>query len=275
MDIRMIAMDLDGTALCKDRCSFSPRLKAALDAAFQKGVAIIPITGRQYDLLPPAVAEHPNWSSFVVVCNGGQIRHLKSGELIHGLSIPSQSLFQLYALAEELDIPLEFSLNGKLHLTQKSYDQQYPQEQLTFHVHTVLPQCGVIVDSLLPMCEMDGIEKAQLPSIPPEFKQLVDDRLRKIDVSAVWSSSSSMEITHSDATKGNALEQLSNLLDIPMDQIMALGDSGNDIPMLHRAGLGVAMGNAPDDVKKIADVITESNVNDGAAIAIERYVLHI
>lgn len=54
---------------------------------------------------------------------------------------------------------------------------------------------------------------------------------------------------------------------------MALGDSGNDESMLKKAGLGIAMGNAPDFIKAVADAVTESNANDGAAKAIERYVL--
>ena len=55
MDIRMIAMDLDGTALQNDRCSFSPRLNAALEEAHARGIAIAIITGRQFQMLPPAV----------------------------------------------------------------------------------------------------------------------------------------------------------------------------------------------------------------------------
>ena len=56
-------------------------------------------------------------------------------------------------------------------------------------------------------------------------------------------------------------------------QVMAVGDSGNDCAMIEAAGLGVAMGNATDDIKKIADVTTDDNNHDGVAAAIENYVL--
>ena len=275
MNIKLIAMDLDGTALQADRCSFSPRLNAALDAAFAQGVAVVPVTGRQYDLLPPAVLGHPKWSGLCVLCNGGQIRELETGELLYGLYIPKTALLQLQDLAARLDIPLEFSRNGHLHLTKESYKAQLPHENLNFHVHTILAKSGVIVDSLLPLCEEGIIEKAQLPHIPGHLHREVEEALKTIDVSAVWSSGSSMEITHSRATKGNAIEQLSRLLDIPVENILALGDSGNDETMLRRAGLGVAMGNAPDFVKAAADAVTDTNANDGAAAAIEHFVLHI
>lgn len=272
MNIRLIALDLDGTALQADKCSFSPRLNGALDAAYEKGVAIVPVTGRQYDLLPPAVQNHPAWSGLVVLCNGGQIRELETGKLLYRLDIPKNALHQLHDLAQKYQIPLEFSRNGKLHLTKASYDAQLPHDYLHFHIHTILAKSGVIVESLLPLCE-EPIEKAQLPYIPAHLKDEVEQALKEIDISAVWSSASSMEITHSSATKGNAIETLSRLLDLPMESIMALGDSGNDVTMLRRAGLGIAMGNGPDFVKAAADWVTDSNVNDGAAMAIERFVL--
>ena len=80
MDIRLIAMDLDGTALQTDRCSFSPRLIAALEEAHNRGIAIAVVTGRQYTMLPPAVQNHPVWENLVVLCNGAQIRKLSTGE---------------------------------------------------------------------------------------------------------------------------------------------------------------------------------------------------
>ena len=65
------------------------------------------------------------------------------------------------------------------------------------------------------------------------------------------------------------------LLDISREQTLALGDSGNDETMLRQAGLGVAMGTAPDIVKAAAAAVTEPNEHDGAAIAIERYALNL
>ena len=84
-----------------------------------------------------------------------------------------------------------------------------------------------------------------------------------------------MEITHPEARKGTALEALCSLLDIPVENTMALGDSGNDESMLKTAGLGIAMGNAPEFIKAAADAVTARCDQDGAAIAIERYVFNL
>ena len=272
MDIRLIAMDLDGTALQPDRCSFSPRLMAALEEAHNRGIAIAPVTGRQYSMLPPAVKNHPAWENLTVLCNGGQIRKLGDGEVLYEKNISREALKQLLELFRRLDIPVEFSVSGTLYLTEASYRQQQGQSHLDFHIHTILKNHGKIVPSLEPLLE-EAVEKCNLPYIPAEKHREAEEGLKAIPVSAVWSSASSMEITHPEAKKGIALEALCRLLDIPMENTMALGDSGNDESMLKRAGLGVAMGNAPDFIREIADAVTERSEQDGAAIAIERFAL--
>ena len=272
MDIRLIAMDLDGTALQKDRCSFSLRLHAALEQAHAKGIAVVPVTGRQFGLLPQVLQERHPWRDLAIVCNGGQIRQMNTGALLHSLEIPPKALAPLLELAAQYDLPIEFSVDSTLHLTKKSWEQQLPWPNLASHRDTILAAHGRVVSSLEPLCG-PGVEKVNLLCIPPELRQTVSKQLETIAVSAVWASSSSMEITHPDATKGNGLRRLCAILDIPMDAVMALGDSGNDITMLQQAGLGVAMGNAPDFVKAAADVCTERYDADGAAIAIERYAL--
>lgn len=272
IDIKLISMDLDGTALQNDRKTFSPRLHAALEAAHRKGVRIVPVTGRQYGLLPDFLKEHPVWETLAVLCNGAQVRRLGTGEVLHRLDISPEALRDMLALAKKYDLPIEFSVDSKLHLTKRDYDIQKPHRDLAFHRDTILANHGIIVDSLERLCDV-GIEKINLLCIPAELHATVMADLKKIAVSAVWASSSGLEITHPDATKGQGVQVLCRLLDIPMENVMAIGDSGNDETMLRQAGLGVAMGNAPESIRSCADVVTETNANDGAAIAIERYVL--
>lgn len=272
MDIRLICMDLDGTALQDDHHTVSQRLLATLDEAHRRGIAIAPVTGRQYKVLPPFLTEHPIWENLVVLCNGAQIRRLGTGEVLYRLDIGGEQLHQLMALAETFDLPMEFSVDSRLHLTRHSLELEQNGPDLVFHLKNILPNCGVLVDSLESVCAM-GVEKINLLCITEEKRHAVEKALKAIDVSTVWASPSGMEITHKDANKGNGIQALCRLLDIPLSQVMALGDSGNDETMLRRAGLGVAMGNAPDFVKAAADAVTETNLKDGAAIAIGRYVL--
>lgn len=272
MNIRLICMDLDGTALQKDRMSFSPRLTAALEKAHAQGVAVAVVTGRQFGLLPAAVTSHPVWEDLTVLCNGGQIRKLATGELLDSLTIAPEALKQLLDLAETHRLPIEFSVDSKLYLTKQSLELQQDDDHLIFHRDTILANNGIIVDSLKPLCDRE-VEKVNLLCIPEESRDAVAEKLEAIAVSAVWSSHNCMEITHPEADKGRGLEQICRILDIPEECAMALGDSGNDIAMLRQAGLGVAMGNAPDFVKAAADVVTDRYDEDGAAKAIERWAL--
>ncbi len=272
MDIRMICLDLDGTALQNDHRSFSSRLIRTLEAAQAKGITIVPVTGRQYGLLPEALVPMPKWAGCVVVCNGGQARRVPGGEVLYRLDIPSSELHKLHALAETFQLPLEFSVESRLHLTKQSWDRQLGDPSLSFHLGTILPKCGVLVDSLVPICE-EPVEKVNLLCIRDEHRTAVEAALRSIDVSAVWSSATNMEITHREASKGVAVTKLCQLFGLSPAQVMALGDSGNDASMLRAAGLGIAMGNAPAEIQAIADAVTLRNDEDGAAIAIEKYCL--
>jgi Cof subfamily protein (haloacid dehalogenase superfamily) len=78
------------------------------------------------------------------------------------------------------------------------------------------------------------------------------------------------DITHVDADKGKGLLAMAAYLDLNIDETMAFGDGGNDISILRRAGIGVAMGNAGDDVKRIADYVTADVDSDGISRAISR-----
>ena len=274
MDIRMIAMDLDGTALQNDRCSFSPRLHAALEEAHKRGIEIAVITGRQSSMLPPAVQNHPVWENLVVLCNGAQIRRMTTGEVLYARNISREALVQLLKLAKVLDIPIEFSVDSVLYLTPNALNRQLDLPHLDFHVNTILANHGMVVPSLESLLDA-AVEKVNLPHIPPHLHKQAEELLKDIAVSAVWSSPNSIEITHPEAQKGIALEALCGLLKIPIENTLALGDSGNDESMLKKAGLGIAMGNAPDFIKQIADGVSETNARDGAAIAIERYALNM
>ncbi|MNP36131.1 Sugar phosphatase YidA [compost metagenome] len=73
--------------------------------------------------------------------------------------------------------------------------------------------------------------------------------------------------------KGTSLHHLSQQLGIEQHEVIAIGDSYNDLAMIKFAGLGVAMGNAPDDIKQIASYVTDSNMEDGVAKVVEKFIL--
>lgn len=276
MEISLLAMDLDGTALLDDRKTFSPRLYAALSAAAQKGVAIVPTTGRQYAMLPPAVHTGADWEDLCVLCNGSEVRRLRTGELLEAHYIEADAAVQMIEIAARMGLSVELSAGGLLYLTQESWDMQREHEDaLYFHLNNILTTRGRTVSALEEVLDQPGLalDKINLPYVPRELRAEVEALLKAAPVSYAWSSPHSVEVTHSQATKANGMLAACRILAIDPARTMAIGDSGNDIPMLKAAALGVAMGSAPQEVKDAADTVTASNREDGAAMAIERYIL--
>lgn len=276
MEISLLAMDLDGTALLEDHKTFTPRLYAALSAAARKGVAIVPTTGRQYAMLPPAVHTGADWENLCVLCNGGEVRRLHTGELLEVHYIEADTAGQIVEIAARMGLSVELSAGGLLYLTRESWDMQREHEDvLCFHLNNILTTRGRTVSALEEVLNQPelALDKVNLPYIPEALRAGVEALLKNAPVSFAWSSPHSVEITHSQATKANGMLTACRILGVDPAHTMAIGDSGNDIPMLRAAALGVAMGNATREVKDAADAVTASNMEDGAAIAIERYIL--
>jgi hydroxymethylpyrimidine pyrophosphatase-like HAD family hydrolase len=82
-----------------------------------------------------------------------------------------------------------------------------------------------------------------------------------------------LDVTPLAGNKGDGIRALATSRGVPLDQVVAMGDQANDLPMLEQAGFGIAMGNAPDAVKKRADAVTASNDDDGVAKAIDAMIL--
>lgn len=122
----------------------------------------------------------------------------------------------------------------------------------------------------------DGIEKLNLPYIPPHWQRPIAERLSAVKSSLAITSSIShnMEINNKGATKGVALRQLCDFLHIPQENVLAVGDNGNDIDMLEFAGMSAAMANGTEEVKAAANAVTLSCEEDGVAFAIEKYALN-
>lgn len=275
MDIRLIAMDLDGTTLQPDRATFSPRLRAALDAAHRKGIAVVPITGRQFFILPPAVRQGADWEDLAVLSNGGEVRRLTDGSLLSGHYLTPDTLYPLISAAEGLGLPIELSGGDGLYLTRESWDyQRRIGGPLRFHLEEVLVPFGHEVKHLHTCLDViRAVQKVNLPYVPDEMRGETERMLNTLPLSWFWSAPRSVEIAHPDASKAGGLLEVCRLLGVNPAQAMALGDSGNDIPMLQCAGLGVAMGNAPPQVQAAADAVGAPCDQDGAARAIEQYIL--
>ena len=179
MDIQLIAMDLDGTALLDDHRSFSPRLTAALLEAHRRGIAIAPVTGRQFVLLPPPLLAPPVWANLAVLCNGAEVRSLVNGQLLSSHYMRPEALFPLMELCRAVCCAHGAVCRGEPSTSPKAdWDRQLGMAHLAFH-KTVLAQRGRAVEDLKAFSLSSGLEfeKVNLPWIPRELQPEVEQAL--------------------------------------------------------------------------------------------------
>lgn len=273
----MIAIDLDGTALLDDAHHISQRLAKALEAAHEKGVHVLVSTGRPLGIVPPDIRSGAAWNDLCVLCNGGEIRDLRTGKLLATNCMTGQQMLAVLEKAEQLDVPFEVQYNDHLYLTEYSYRQLHESTSphLQYHLGKTIPGMGCVVKDLRKACDPNRAEypKLLLPDISGEKARTMREYMDEIGLICVSDSPYSMEVTAPTATKANGVSWVCRHYGIAMEQVIAFGDSGNDISLLQAAGKGVAMGNAPEKVKACADEVTASNVEDGVAIIIERDIL--
>ena len=257
-DIRLVALDLDGTVF-NDKKEITPRTLAAIRAACARGVAVLPATGRTASGIPAAFTSIPG-VRYALTSNGASVVDLTTGEqLVNQQGGGMMSIFiggKSYTTRENAENHMDVvpeNLKSYFRTTRIEVDDMHAT--LRTHAHEIEKYSLIYHDE----AERDAAWRAIEAACP--------------GVELTSSLPRNMEVNAPGVTKGSGLLALAAHLGLTRAQTMAVGDSGNDRAMIEAAGLGVAMGNATDDIRKIADVTTDDNNHDGVAAAIEKYVV--
>ena len=273
MDIRLIALDLDGTVF-DDEKRISPRTLAALRAALDRGVIVLPATGRTLDGVPDAFRTMPG-VRYALVSNGASVMDLQTGEQLVCQCFAPQTARDLYFLTEPMGGMQCLFVAGDSFTTEANardnMDLVPPALQPYFRKsRKVVPSMDQVLDRW-----PDKVEKFSTLYRSVKDRdavwQAVAQRFPEVEITT--SIEKNLELNAPGVNKGTGLMMLARRLGLRPDQVMACGDSGNDLEMIRRAGLGVAMGNSTRPVLEAADYVTLDNNHDGVAAAIEKFVL--
>lgn len=270
MPYKLIALDLDGTLLDKDR-KVSVANRSALDRAAAAGIRIMINSGR---ILPEAEACVAGVGSVSLVsgCNGAIIRDAFSGELIFMNPIGREACARAI-----LDLSAERLLFCVYGEDTVYFPGGWVERLPAFPAFVKGRSCPfVVAEDLLGDLEARRLQPYKIFAMSDDTATIrrLRARLGERDGLALTSSSAdNIELTASGIDKGNALRVVGSLLGILPEEMVAIGDGENDLPMLAFAGLSVAMGNADSMLRRGATRVTESNAQDGVAAAIDRYVL--
>ena len=268
-DIKLIALDLDGTVLT-DSNTLSDRVKRSLERAIQSGIEVVAASGRPYGSMPKNVLgiDGLNYS---ITSNGAAV-HDNSGRRIHSSLISENDVISLLKITEEFDLIFEAYVDGLTYT-----DSRYTANPLKYgcseaYVDYVKASHGHI-DNMREFIynhrrELDSIEIVCTDAKKrAHIRQLVKDSTCEFYITS--SSENFIEFMDKSATKGNAVDWLCKHLDVKTENTFACGNADNDADMIERAGFGAAVENASKLCLDCADIIVPSNNNDGVARLIE------
>jgi len=268
LTIRLVAMDLDDTLL-RDDWTISPRVVKAIQKAQAQGVKVTIATGRMPISTRP-YAKQLGLDVPVITYHGAMTQQAISGEIIFRRVIPSAIASEIIQDVCRQGIYAQIYLKDRV-ITQtlNEWSQEYAR------IASVRIE-EADLSNLLSQ-EPEGVEKilciageSDLDQLAPFLSQRYGNK-----VHITKSKPHFLEIIEGSVNKGVALAALANRFGIQQQDVMAIGDSFNDLEMIQYAGLGVAMGNARPEIKEQADIVTVTNEEDGVAEAIERFVLNI
>jgi len=269
MDIKLIALDVDGTLL-GSRQEVTPATVAALSRAAQAGIHIVLSTGR---ILPECELFLPKLPMirFAILCTGARVQDLNTGELLYSCTIPESETKRLLHLLWDLDVQLQVFDPRDDH---PHADQKRLEEGERF--------CGDLAKTmrLYYLAEENFaayVERIDCPMIKihmyfgsSEDQAEAIRRLQGEPYEVVATTTNDLEINPQGSGKDVGLIKLAERLGLSSENIMAIGDGDNDIPMLKIAGLPVAMANGSEGAKACAGYITDDCDHDGVAKAIEK-----
>lgn len=271
MMYKLVAIDLDGT-LVTDNKELTSKTVETIKKASEKGVKIMISSGRAFYRLEKFIdelglrKENQCTSCF----NGGMIVENITKKMLYSKSLEAEEVKELIQLGKTLELPIMIYTKD-VHCVEKIPDvvQKNIKNLKGMNLKKVCfdeMNFNEEANYIYKVCFIDKPEKIieKRKEIPKEF-------FKKYEITS--SVPEYLEIVKKGITKSEAIKFIMKLYDIKQEEVMAIGDGENDIEMLSFAGLGIAMENAKDDVKKFADDVTTSNNDDGVANAIEKYIL--
>jgi Cof subfamily protein (haloacid dehalogenase superfamily) len=259
--VSLIAIDVDGTMLTSEH-KLAPGAREAIKAVREQGMMAVLMTGRSTFAIRPYF-ESLDLSPYYIGAGGAFIAHI-DGEVISVRPIRFEDAAEITRRTRAGKMGICFhELEGLL----------CEMDEATLKiVQGIVGSSVVRVEDVLKTTQADPVkitifgERPQLERLNRELMTL------DLPVSTTFSGPTFLEVTRRGVSKGRALAHLAELLEIPLDQVVAIGDQENDLSAFGVAGFSVAMGNAPQAVKEAADYVAPSNDEGGLASVLRALV---
>lgn len=273
MNIRLVALDLDGTLLDSQTC-LPERNRRALEECISRGIYIVPCTGRTAAGIPDTIREIPG-IRYGITVNGGMLVDMQEDKVLDEKLIPPRIAVEIYEMIEEYHVMCDAYIQGD------GFSERYCFEHMDEYAVPALLQ-ELVRKTRVPVDNMKEyirnrnvmVDKLNLFFDIPEQRAEVRRRLEaRGDILVSSSFRFNLEINGSGASKGDGILRLAQILGVKPEETMAFGDGENDLSMMEKAGVSVAMENGEPSLKKKADYIAPCNDEAGVGQMLERLVL--
>ncbi len=264
---KAVFLDLDGTLLDNEKRISEENINA-IEKAKDKGVFVCICSGRQIDITRK-FKEIAHASQYMICSNGAIIYDDDSHEELFSANIDKAFCKEVYEYVESNSLVARFDTKYGRYVNNDSLNVS-TEIVITEGIDNFLEHNNVIQLSVVGH-SFDEIDKAIVDlKIENSYSNRVVNRYSEKYPINYWC----LNIINKSASKGNAITGLCKYLKIDTKDVIAIGDDMNDSSMIDIAGLGVAMGNASEEVKKVANEVTKTNIENGVAHIINKYILN-
>ena len=279
----LIALDMDGTLLDSGQ-RITLRAKAAVGEILAHGKQVVFATGRCRPQLEEYLECFPQMR-YLICENGACVCDLKTGEDLFRRALPQQQVLHVMEAVEKEDVLAAFFIGNRSFMDRRTFLRM--EEFGLESYRAVFAKSAVWVEDLFSFYRDRPLEVEKIALFFPSGNlnardglhrraqacARVQERIHSLPVTMAVSASGNMEITGEGVNKGTGLKLLCGHLGLPLSQTAAVGDGENDRELLQLAGLAVAMENASASIRAAAAVTVPDCDHDGAAVAMERYML--
>jgi len=275
VQIKLIALDLDGTLL-DSRKRLSSRNESVLKACIRRGIEIVPCTGRIWSAVPEFI-RNLSGIRYAITTNGAMVQDIVENRILDERKLSSDLALEILELAKSFHTMYDAYIGGTAFGEARFLDHM-DEFGVSAELQKMVRETRRPVPDVI---EEVRRQNRQVEKINYFFGNMAERQrarealLKREDIIVSSSLPNNLEINALGATKGEAILRLAKHLEIQPEQTMGLGDGENDVTMMQMAGISVAMGNSLDILKAEADYVTDTNDEDGVAVAIEKLIFGI
>lgn len=262
--IKLVVTDIDGT-IAKYDSTFTPEMVNEIKKLNKKGIKIVLASGRMHPGVFP-VAEILGLDTPVVSYQGAMVREFKnSDKILWHKSISHDLVLEVIEFLKQFDVHINLYSDDILYTQDDNYMEDYTKGR--FVTYTKVKSFNSIKLGLISKLLVIEYDKEKIAKVKKALEKKFNSKL-----TFVLSTPYYLEITANGATKGEAVKFLADYYNYNLSEILCCGDQDNDISMIQIAGVGIAMGNASEGLKKVADYICGTVDENGLIEAFERFI---